>query len=67
MLTRLSAIICHSSIRFVEEINAEDILRLYLITKCNCNSKFCALFQKTHVSVLQIKVNLTIFKLSLKV
>ena len=69
MLTGLSAIIrvCHSSIRFVEESNAKDILWLYLVTKCSYNSKFCAQSKKIHVSVLQIKVNLTSFKLNLKV
>ena len=68
MLTGLSAIIlCHSSTRFVEESNDEDILWQYSVTKCNSNLKFCALLMKIHVSVLQIKVNLTIFKLSLKV
>ena len=40
---------------------------IFIVIKCNRNSKFCALLKKMHVSVLQIKVNLTIFKLSLKV
>ena len=67
MLTGLSAIICHNSIRFVEDSNTEDILWFYLVTKCNRNPKFCALLKKIHILVLQMKVNLTSFKLSLKV
>ena len=45
MLTGLSAIICHTSIRFVEESNTEDILWLYSVTKCNRDSNFCALLK----------------------
>ena len=35
--------------------------------KCNRNLKFCALLKKIHISILQLKVNLAIFKFSLQV
>ena len=60
-------LVSHSSIRFDEENNTENILWLYLVTKCNRDSKFCVFLKQIHIKVLQMKVNLTIFKLSWKV
>ena len=53
--------------RFVEESNTDDILWLYLVKKYNRNSKFCALLKKMHISVFEMKVNLTILNLRLRV